>query len=118
ARTPSGIKGLFHKHPKQASLDGHAAAQHSHKHPFGAHLLRRTASAPTKGQPKIPKGFPEITNDNSSEGASVEREPENKVSAAVSHQPTTLHQGDSLAQEKGQRDHPDTNGTIHPEEAK
>uniref|UniRef100_A0A672YNF1 Phosphoinositide phospholipase C n=1 Tax=Sphaeramia orbicularis TaxID=375764 RepID=A0A672YNF1_9TELE len=69
----TGIKGLFHRNPKQASLDSHAAAQHSRKHPFGAHLLRRTASAPTKGQPKIKKGFPEIaidTKDYSSEGAS------------------------------------------------
>lgn len=120
ARTPSGIKGLFHKQPKQSSLDGHAAAsaQHSPKHPFGAHLLRRTASAPTKGQPKIKKGFPEMTKDNSSEGGGKEREPENKASAAASHQPTMLHQGGSLPQEKGQRDHPDTNGTFHPEEAK
>uniref|UniRef100_A0A674NLN6 Phosphoinositide phospholipase C n=1 Tax=Takifugu rubripes TaxID=31033 RepID=A0A674NLN6_TAKRU len=78
ARTSSGIKGIFHKHPKQASLDSHAAAQHSHKHPFGAHLLRRTASAPTKGQPKTKKGFPEITNDNSSEGAG-EDEPLKRV---------------------------------------
>uniref|UniRef100_A0A674M9L8 Phosphoinositide phospholipase C n=1 Tax=Takifugu rubripes TaxID=31033 RepID=A0A674M9L8_TAKRU len=108
ARTSSGIKGIFHKHPKQASLDSHAAAQHSHKHPFGAHLLRRTASAPTKGQPKTKKGFPEITNDNSSEGAGEEREPENKAS----HQTTALRQGDSLSQEKGHRDNPDTNGTL------
>uniref|UniRef100_A0A674MSE4 Phosphoinositide phospholipase C n=2 Tax=Takifugu rubripes TaxID=31033 RepID=A0A674MSE4_TAKRU len=72
-RIEDGIKGIFHKHPKQASLDSHAAAQHSHKHPFGAHLLRRTASAPTKGQPKTKKGFPEITNDNSSEGAGEDR---------------------------------------------
>uniref|UniRef100_A0A8C4HVB8 Phosphoinositide phospholipase C n=1 Tax=Dicentrarchus labrax TaxID=13489 RepID=A0A8C4HVB8_DICLA len=73
----SGIKGLFHRNPKQSSLDSHAAAQHSRKHPFGAHLLRRTASAPTKGQPKIKKGFPEIaidTKDYSSEGASEERD--------------------------------------------
>ncbi|XP_029684076.1 1-phosphatidylinositol 4,5-bisphosphate phosphodiesterase eta-2a isoform X5 [Takifugu rubripes] len=114
ARTSSGIKGIFHKHPKQASLDSHAAAQHSHKHPFGAHLLRRTASAPTKGQPKTKKGFPEITNDNSSEGAGEEREPENKAS----HQTTALRQGDSLSQEKGHRDNPDTNGTFHPEGGK
>uniref|UniRef100_A0A672YND2 Phosphoinositide phospholipase C n=1 Tax=Sphaeramia orbicularis TaxID=375764 RepID=A0A672YND2_9TELE len=88
----TGIKGLFHRNPKQASLDSHAAAQHSRKHPFGAHLLRRTASAPTKGQPKIKKGFPEIaidTKDYSSEGAT-----------------------------KGPWDHPDTNGALHPEEGK
>uniref|UniRef100_A0A665X2P9 Phosphoinositide phospholipase C n=1 Tax=Echeneis naucrates TaxID=173247 RepID=A0A665X2P9_ECHNA len=72
----SGIKGLFHRNPKQSSLDSHAAAQHGRKHPFGAHLLRRTASAPTKSQPKIKKGFPEITidtKDYSSEGASEDR---------------------------------------------
>uniref|UniRef100_A0A8C9ZC69 Phosphoinositide phospholipase C n=1 Tax=Sander lucioperca TaxID=283035 RepID=A0A8C9ZC69_SANLU len=92
ARAASGIKGLFHRNPKQSSLDSHAAAQRSRKHPFGAHLLRRTASAPTKGQPKI-KGFPENaidTKDYSSEGASEERESEDrdKASAATSHQPT------------------------------
>nr|XP_046253914.1 1-phosphatidylinositol 4,5-bisphosphate phosphodiesterase eta-2a isoform X2 [Scatophagus argus]XP_046253915.1 1-phosphatidylinositol 4,5-bisphosphate phosphodiesterase eta-2a isoform X2 [Scatophagus argus] len=125
ARTTSGIKGLFHRNPKQASLDSHAAVQHSRKHPFGAHLLRRTASAPTKGQPKIKKGFPEIaidTKDYSSEGASEERESEDKASAAASHQSTTpLHRnGDSLTshQAKGPRDHPDTNGAFNSEEGK
>lgn len=79
ARPASGIKGLFHRNPKQSSLDSHAAALHSRKPPFGAHLLRRTASAPTKGQPKVKRGFPEIsidTKDCSSEGASSERESE------------------------------------------
>lgn len=79
ARPASGIKGLFHRNPKQASLDSHAAALHSRKPHFGAHLLRRTASAPTKGQPKGKRGFPEIsidTKDCSSEGASSERESE------------------------------------------
>lgn len=125
ARAASGIKGLFHRNPKQASLDSHAAAQHSRKHPFGAHLLRRTASAPTKGQPKIKKGFPEIaidTKDYSSEGASEERESEDKASAAISHQPTSpLHRnGDSLVSHKAKDpwDHPDTNGAFHPEEGK
>ncbi|XP_041655974.1 1-phosphatidylinositol 4,5-bisphosphate phosphodiesterase eta-2a isoform X2 [Cheilinus undulatus] len=125
ARAASGIKGLFHRNPKQASLDSHAVAQHSRKHPFGAHLLRRTASAPTKGQPKIKKGFPEIdTKDYSSEGASEERESEDrdKASAAASHQPTTPQHrnGESLAshQAKGPWDRPDTNGAFHPEEGK
>ncbi|XP_034551307.1 1-phosphatidylinositol 4,5-bisphosphate phosphodiesterase eta-2a isoform X2 [Notolabrus celidotus] len=125
ARAASGIKGLFHRNPKQASLDSHAVAQHSRKHPFGAHLLRRTASAPTKGQPKIKKGFPEIdTKDYSSEGASEERESEDrdKASAAASHQPSTQQHrnGDSLAshQAKGPWDRPDTNGAFHPEEGK
>lgn len=128
ARAVSGIKGLFHRNPKQASLDSHAAAQHSRKHPFGAHLLRRTASAPTKSQPKIKKGYPEITidtKDYSSEGASEERESEDrdKASAATSHQstPPQHHTRDSLAeshQAKGPWDHPDTNGAFHPEEGK
>uniref|UniRef100_A0A8C2WHC8 Phosphoinositide phospholipase C n=1 Tax=Cyclopterus lumpus TaxID=8103 RepID=A0A8C2WHC8_CYCLU len=127
ARAATGIKGLFHRNPKQASLDSHAAAQHSRKHPFGAHLLRRTASAPTKGQPKIKKGFPEIaieTKDYSSEGASEERESEDrdKASAATSHQPTTPQNRnrESLASRpaKGPWDRPDTNGAIHPEEGK
>ncbi|XP_054465507.1 1-phosphatidylinositol 4,5-bisphosphate phosphodiesterase eta-2a [Anoplopoma fimbria] len=127
ARAATGIKGLFHRNPKQASLDSHAAAQHSRKHPFGAHLLRRTASAPTKGQPKIKKGFPEIaidTKDYSSEGASEDRESEDrdKASAAASHQPTPPQNRirESLAshQAKGPWDRPDTNGAFHPEEGK
>uniref|UniRef100_A0A669CM27 Phosphoinositide phospholipase C n=1 Tax=Oreochromis niloticus TaxID=8128 RepID=A0A669CM27_ORENI len=94
----SGIKGLFHRNPKQASLDSHTAVQHSRKNPFGAHLLRRTASAPTKGQSKIKKGLPDIaidTKDYSSEGASEERETGEgeKASAATSQH----HNGDSLA---------------------
>ncbi|KAA8591206.1 hypothetical protein FQN60_002149, partial [Etheostoma spectabile] len=127
ARAATGIKGLFHRNPKQSSLDSHAAAQRSRKHPFGAHLLRRTASAPTKGQPKIKKGFPENvidTKDYSSEGASEERESEDrdKASAATSHQPTPpqSRNSGSLAshQAKGPWERPDTNGAIHPEEGK
>ncbi|XP_048860757.1 1-phosphatidylinositol 4,5-bisphosphate phosphodiesterase eta-2a isoform X2 [Brienomyrus brachyistius] len=75
----SGIKGLFHRNPKQSSLDSHAAAQLSRKSAFGAHLLRRTASEPTKGQAKAKKGFPEIsinTKDCSSEGTSEDRDAE------------------------------------------
>nr|XP_057906496.1 1-phosphatidylinositol 4,5-bisphosphate phosphodiesterase eta-2a [Doryrhamphus excisus] len=122
ARAVSGIKGFFHRNPKQASLDSHAVAQHSRKQPFGAHLLRRTASAPTKGQPKVKKGLPEIainTKDCSSEGTSEDRESEDKASASSSHQPTPpqLRNGDSLAshQAKGPWEHPDTNGTFHAE---
>lgn len=118
ARAASGIKGLFHRNPKQASLDSHAAVQHSRKHPFGAHLLRRTASAPTKGQPKIKKGLQEITintKDCSSEGTSEERESEDKAPAAASHQPTPpqhhRRRGDSLASQQA-------NGAFHPEEGK
>ncbi|XP_041858992.1 1-phosphatidylinositol 4,5-bisphosphate phosphodiesterase eta-2a isoform X4 [Melanotaenia boesemani] len=127
ARAASGIKGLFYRNPKQASLDSHAAVHHSRKHPFGAHLLRRTASAPTRGQPKMKKGFPEIaidTKDYSSEGASEERESEDrdKASAAASYQftPPQHRNGDSLTshQTKGPWDHPDTNGAFHAEEGK
>nr|XP_023697268.1 1-phosphatidylinositol 4,5-bisphosphate phosphodiesterase eta-2 [Paramormyrops kingsleyae] len=78
-RPVSGIKGLFHRNPKQSSLDSHAAAQLSRKSAFGAHLLRRTASEPTKGQAKAKKGFPEIsinTKDCSSEGTSEDRDAE------------------------------------------
>uniref|UniRef100_H3B811 Phosphoinositide phospholipase C n=1 Tax=Latimeria chalumnae TaxID=7897 RepID=H3B811_LATCH len=79
ARQVMGLKGLFLRNPKQASLDSHAAVQLNRKHSFSSHLLRRTASAPTKGQQKSKKGFPEIAinaKDNSSEGASEERESE------------------------------------------
>ncbi|XP_048374862.1 1-phosphatidylinositol 4,5-bisphosphate phosphodiesterase eta-2 isoform X6 [Sphaerodactylus townsendi] len=72
-----GLKGLFLRNPKQASLDSHAAGQFNHKHSFSSHILRRTASAPTKSQKKPKKGFPEIaidTKDNRSEGASEDRE--------------------------------------------
>uniref|UniRef100_A0A669QXV0 Phosphoinositide phospholipase C n=1 Tax=Phasianus colchicus TaxID=9054 RepID=A0A669QXV0_PHACC len=73
-----GLKGLFLRNPKQASLDSHAAGQLHRKHSFSSHILRRTASAPTKSQKKK-KGFPEIvfdTKDNSSEGASEDHEAE------------------------------------------
>ncbi|XP_074831902.1 1-phosphatidylinositol 4,5-bisphosphate phosphodiesterase eta-2 isoform X1 [Carettochelys insculpta] len=72
-----GLKGLFLRNPKQASLDSHAAGQLHRKHSFSSHILRRTASAPTKSQKKNKKGFPEIaidSKDNSSEGASEDRE--------------------------------------------
>ncbi|KAM4738213.1 1-phosphatidylinositol 4,5-bisphosphate phosphodiesterase eta-2a isoform 1-T3 [Anableps anableps] len=128
ARAAGGVKGLFHRNPKQASLDSHAAVHPGRKHPFGAHLLRRTASAPTRGQPKVKKGFPEIAidaKDYSSEGASEERESEDrhKASAATSYQFTPSpqhHNGKSLAsrQAKGPWEHPDTNGALHPEEGK
>ncbi|XP_077368059.1 1-phosphatidylinositol 4,5-bisphosphate phosphodiesterase eta-2a [Festucalex cinctus] len=119
AKAASGIKGLFHRNPKQASLDSHAAAQHGRKPPFGAHLLRRTASAPTKGQPKVKKGLDEValhTKDCNSEGTSEDRESEDKASASSSHRPTPppLRNGESR-QAKGQWEHPDTNGTFHAE---
>lgn len=68
-----GLKGLFHRNPKQSSLDSHVAVMLTRKHSFSSHILRRTASAPTKGQQKGKKGFPHIvldTKDCSSEGAS------------------------------------------------
>uniref|UniRef100_A0A3B3TYB7 Phosphoinositide phospholipase C n=1 Tax=Poecilia latipinna TaxID=48699 RepID=A0A3B3TYB7_9TELE len=103
-KVAGGIKGLFHRNPKQASLDSHAVVHPGRKHPFGAHLLRRTASAPTRGQPKVKKGFPELaidTKDYSSEGASEERESEDRdrASAATSYQFTPSpqhHIGESV----------------------
>ncbi|XP_037237323.1 1-phosphatidylinositol 4,5-bisphosphate phosphodiesterase eta-2 isoform X1 [Falco rusticolus] len=71
AKQALGLKGLFLRNPKQASLDSHAAGQLHRKHSFSSHILRRTASAPTKSQKKNKKGFPEIafdTKDNSCEG--------------------------------------------------
>uniref|UniRef100_A0A8C9WF61 Phosphoinositide phospholipase C n=1 Tax=Scleropages formosus TaxID=113540 RepID=A0A8C9WF61_SCLFO len=100
-RPASGIKGLFHRNPKQASLDSHAAAQLGRKSTFGAHLLRRTASAPTKGQSKAKKGFPEIsidTKDYSSEGTSEDRDAEEAA------RPRCGREGDSPA--AGPRDYP------------
>ncbi|NXS58974.1 PLCH2 phosphodiesterase, partial [Brachypteracias leptosomus] len=79
AKQALGLKGLFLRNPKQASLDSHAAGQLHRKHSFSSHLLRRTASAPTKGQKKTKKGFPEIafeTKDTSSEGAGEDCEVE------------------------------------------
>ncbi|KAM9475692.1 1-phosphatidylinositol 4,5-bisphosphate phosphodiesterase eta-2a [Clarias gariepinus] len=109
ARPASGIKGLFHRNPKQASLDSHAAALHSRKPAFGAHLLRRTASAPTKGQPKVKRGFPEIsidTKDCSSEGASSERESEEG--------PAAHPNGDTAASARPWEH--GTNGQLHPDD--
>ncbi|NWS37407.1 PLCH2 phosphodiesterase, partial [Probosciger aterrimus] len=77
AKQALGLKGLFLRNPKQASLDSHAAGQLHRKHSFSSHILRRTASAPTKSQKKNKKGFPEIafdTKDNSSEGVSEDHE--------------------------------------------
>uniref|UniRef100_A0AAY4BL27 Phosphoinositide phospholipase C n=1 Tax=Denticeps clupeoides TaxID=299321 RepID=A0AAY4BL27_9TELE len=118
-RAASGIKGLFHRNPKQASLDSHAAALLSRKSAFGAHLLRRTASAPTKGQPKVKKGFPEIsidTKDYSSEGASEERESEN------GHQPRPERNGEnsgaSASAVAGAQPWGGTNGELHSDNGK
>ncbi|NXF10051.1 PLCH2 phosphodiesterase, partial [Smithornis capensis] len=77
AKQALGLKGLFLRNPKQASLDSHAAGQLHRKHSFSSHLLRRTASAPAKSHKKNKKGFPEIafdTKDNGSEGAGEDHE--------------------------------------------
>uniref|UniRef100_A0A4W5NAI9 Phosphoinositide phospholipase C n=1 Tax=Hucho hucho TaxID=62062 RepID=A0A4W5NAI9_9TELE len=127
-KVASGIKGLFHRNPKQASLDSHVAAQLSRKHPFGAHLLRRTASEPTKGEPKVKKGFPEIaidTKDYSSEGASEDRESEDRGLSASS-QPPPIHQRNGDATDsaapttprQGTNGHHSTNGDFNPAEGK
>ncbi|KFP28710.1 1-phosphatidylinositol 4,5-bisphosphate phosphodiesterase eta-2, partial [Colius striatus] len=79
AKQTLGLKGLFLRNPKQASLDSHAAGQLHRKHSFSSHILRRTASAPTKSQKKNKKGFPEITfdtKDSSCEGAGEDHEME------------------------------------------
>ncbi|NXD28361.1 PLCH2 phosphodiesterase, partial [Spelaeornis formosus] len=79
AKQALGLKGLFLRNPKQASLDSHAVGQLHRKHSFSSHILRRTASAPTKSQKKNKKGFPEIafdTKDSSSMGAGEGREVE------------------------------------------
>nr|XP_034974018.1 1-phosphatidylinositol 4,5-bisphosphate phosphodiesterase eta-2 isoform X2 [Zootoca vivipara] len=77
AKQALGLKGLFLRNPKQASLDSHAAGQLNRKHSFSSHILRRTASAPTKTQKKTKKGFPEIaidTKDHGSQGDGEDRE--------------------------------------------
>ncbi|XP_052548076.1 1-phosphatidylinositol 4,5-bisphosphate phosphodiesterase eta-2 isoform X3 [Tympanuchus pallidicinctus] len=95
-----GLKGLFLRNPKQASLDSHAAGQLHRKHSFSSHILRRTASAPTKSQKKK-KGFPEIvfdTKDNSSEGASEDHE------AEAASQPCFAQESDSASLSPAPRD--------------
>ncbi|XP_043918926.1 1-phosphatidylinositol 4,5-bisphosphate phosphodiesterase eta-2 isoform X2 [Protopterus annectens] len=103
-----GLKSLFLRNPKQGSLDSHAAVQLHRKHSFSSHLLRRTASAPTKGQQKSKKGFPEITIDTkeySSEGASEDRESED------SSQPRFDRDPESSTPVHASRD--GTNGEVH-----
>ncbi|XP_067423257.1 1-phosphatidylinositol 4,5-bisphosphate phosphodiesterase eta-2 isoform X2 [Emydura macquarii macquarii] len=103
-----GLKGLFLRNPKQASLDSHAAGQLHRKHSFSSHILRRTASAPTKSQKKNKKGFPEIaidTKDNSSEGASEDRELED------SSQPRFDKELESSSPSLAPRD--SANGEVH-----
>ncbi|XP_031818853.1 1-phosphatidylinositol 4,5-bisphosphate phosphodiesterase eta-2 isoform X2 [Sarcophilus harrisii] len=64
-----GLKGLFLRNPKQASLDSHAAGQFHNRPSISGQLLRRTASAPTKSQKKNKKGFPELTMDTKEPGS-------------------------------------------------
>ncbi|XP_039365064.1 1-phosphatidylinositol 4,5-bisphosphate phosphodiesterase eta-2 isoform X2 [Mauremys reevesii] len=103
-----GLKGLFLRNPKQASLDSHAAGQLHRKHSFSSHILRRTASAPTKSQKKNKKGFPEIVidaKDNSSEGASEDRELEDSSQPRFDKEPESS--SPSLAPREG------ANGEVH-----
>ncbi|NXT74719.1 PLCH2 phosphodiesterase, partial [Zapornia atra] len=101
AKQALGLKGLFLRNPKQASLDSHAAGQLHRKHSFSSHILRRTASAPTKSQKKNKKGFPEIafdTKDNSSEGAAEDQEVE------AASQPRFVQEAESASLSPAPRD--------------
>ncbi|KAL9825458.1 1-phosphatidylinositol 4,5-bisphosphate phosphodiesterase eta-2 [Geothlypis trichas] len=101
AKQALGLKGLFLRNPKQASLDSHAAGQLHRKHSFSSHILRRTASAPTKSQKKSKKGFPEIafdTKDSSSAGAGEGREVE------AASQPRFVQEPESASPSPAPRD--------------
>ncbi|NXQ47878.1 PLCH2 phosphodiesterase, partial [Catharus fuscescens] len=101
AKPALGLKGLFLRNPKQASLDSHAAGQLHRKHSFSSHILRRTASAPTKSQKKNKKGFPEIafdTKDSSSAGAGEGREVE------AASQPRFVQEPESASPSPAPRD--------------
>ncbi|KFO94213.1 1-phosphatidylinositol 4,5-bisphosphate phosphodiesterase eta-2, partial [Buceros rhinoceros silvestris] len=108
AKQALGLKGLFLRNPKQASLDSHAAGQLHRKHSFSSHILRRTASAPTKSHKKNKKGFPEIafdTKDNSSEGAGEDGEVE------AASQPRFDQEPDSASLSPAPRD--GASGQVH-----
>ncbi|KAM6998887.1 LOW QUALITY PROTEIN: 1-phosphatidylinositol 4,5-bisphosphate phosphodiesterase eta-2 [Passerculus sandwichensis] len=101
AKQALGLKGLFLRNPKQASLDSHAAGQLHRKHSFSSHILRRTASAPTKSQKKNKKGFPEIafdTKDSSPAGAGEGREVE------AASQPRFVQEPESASPSPAPRD--------------
>ncbi|NWS04136.1 PLCH2 phosphodiesterase, partial [Motacilla alba] len=101
AKQALGLKRLFLRNPKQASLDSHAAGQLHRKHSFSSHILRRTASAPTKSQKKNKKGFPEIafdTKDSSSAGAGEGREVE------AASQPRFVQEPESASPSPAPRD--------------
>uniref|UniRef100_A0A8D2JGD7 Phosphoinositide phospholipase C n=1 Tax=Varanus komodoensis TaxID=61221 RepID=A0A8D2JGD7_VARKO len=94
-----GLKGLFLRNPKQASLDSHVAGQLNRKHSFSSQLLRRTASAPTKTQKKTKKGFPEMMmdgRDNSSEGAGEDHELEESSYPRFDQEPECASPAPSL----------------------
>ncbi|NXO27409.1 PLCH2 phosphodiesterase, partial [Cisticola juncidis] len=99
AKQALGLKGLFLRNPKQASLDSHAAGQLHRKHSFSSHILRRTASAPTKSHKKSKKGFPEISLDtkdsSSAAGAAEGREVE------ASSQPRFVQEPESASPAPG-----------------
>ncbi|NWR41198.1 PLCH2 phosphodiesterase, partial [Regulus satrapa] len=104
AKQALGLKGLFLRNPKQASLDSHAAGQLHRKHSFSSHILRRTASAPTKSQKKNKKGFPEIafdTKDSGSAGAAEGREVE------AASQPRFVQEPESASPSPAPRDSAD-----------
>ncbi|XP_033012283.1 1-phosphatidylinositol 4,5-bisphosphate phosphodiesterase eta-2 isoform X3 [Lacerta agilis] len=114
AKQALGLKGLFLRNPKQASLDSHAAGQLNRKHSFSSHILRRTASAPTKTQKKTKKGFPEIaidTKDHGSQGDGEDRELEDSSLPRFDQEPECGSPAPSLgdgvrreAQGKGLKD--------------
>uniref|UniRef100_A0A8D2JEF1 Phosphoinositide phospholipase C n=1 Tax=Varanus komodoensis TaxID=61221 RepID=A0A8D2JEF1_VARKO len=99
AKQALGLKGLFLRNPKQASLDSHVAGQLNRKHSFSSQLLRRTASAPTKTQKKTKKGFPEMMmdgRDNSSEGAGEDHELEESSYPRFDQEPECASPAPSL----------------------
>ncbi|XP_057606378.1 1-phosphatidylinositol 4,5-bisphosphate phosphodiesterase eta-2 isoform X2 [Hippopotamus amphibius kiboko] len=55
-----GLKGLFLRGPKPGSLDSHAAGRPPPRPSVSQRLLRRTASAPTKGQKPGRQASPEL----------------------------------------------------------
>ncbi|NWW34381.1 PLCH2 phosphodiesterase, partial [Panurus biarmicus] len=101
AKQALGLKGLFLRNPKQASLDSHAAGQLHRKHSFSSHILRRTASAPTKSQKKNKKGFPEITFDTKDSGSAGAAEGRDVEAAS---QPRFVQEPESASPSPAARD--------------
>ncbi|NXT06112.1 PLCH2 phosphodiesterase, partial [Prunella fulvescens] len=102
AKQALGLKGLFLRNPKQASLDSHAAGQLHRKHSFSSHILRRTASAPTKSQKKSKKGFPEIAFDTKDSSCSAGAAEGREVEAAS--QPRFVQEPESASPSPAPRD--------------